>query len=80
MNNRAGNDPTVEEFAICPRCGGFRKLVDVREEARKLGMKIAGDAPQFAIECCGYALCIDDERVHEQVVAFLQKQHACHSG
>ncbi len=74
MSNRAESEPTAEELARCPRCGGFRKLVDVREEARRVGLSIAGNDPQFVIECCGYELSIEDDRVYEEVIALLQRQ------
>ncbi len=74
MSKRAESEPTAEELARCPRCGEFRKLVDVREEARKAGLLIAGDEPQFVIECCGYELSIEDDRVYKEVIALLQRQ------
>ena len=73
MNNRADAEPTAQELARCPRCGDFRKLIDVREEARKVGLKIAGDEPQFVIECCGYELSIEDDLVYKEVIALLQR-------
>ena len=74
MSNPEEREPTAEELARCPRCGEFRKLVDVREEARKLGLSIAGNAPQFVIECCDYELSIEDDRLYEEVIAILQSQ------
>lgn len=72
MTKRAEVEPTAQELARCPRCGDFRKLVDVREEARTVGLEIAGDEPQFVIECCGYELSIEDDLVYKEVIALLQ--------
>lgn len=66
--------PTAEDLARCPRCGGFRKLIDVREEARKLGFSMPGNGPRYIIECCGIQISIEDDRVYKKIIEILLSQ------
>lgn len=58
----------IRSFVFCPRCGGVRKLVDVRCEASADGFVYPGTDMAYVIECCGYELSIEDENTYERVV------------
>jgi hypothetical protein len=74
MSRRAEIEAAATKLMRCPRCGGPRKLVDLREEAKKVGLSYPADQPRFVIECCGVEVCIEDNQVYERVIAWLQKQ------
>jgi hypothetical protein len=62
----------IRSFVFCPRCGGVRKLVDVRREAAADGFVYPGTDLAYVIECCGYELSIDDETTYGRVVSAIK--------
>jgi len=72
MNGNLESTPDIETLATCRRCRQLWKLVDVSEEATEAGLIWQGPTPAFVLECCGYTLSIDDDKIMDKVIEFIQ--------
>lgn len=68
----------IPEIAICHKCGEPMKVVNLHENAERLGVKLSRDS--FVIECCGSALTIENDFAYEELRDLLLSYHQMQKG
>jgi hypothetical protein len=65
----------IPECAICPRCGQPYKVIDLGQQAARLGVKVPEGS--FVFRCCGNGeLTIEDEVAELRLRDLLLAYHA----